>query len=102
MAEFYQERGLAVSAMAPDSLPLQPARLADLLGGGKAQNADIVRRILRSEECGPKRDAVLLNAAAALFVAGQARSIADGWTLAAATLDSGKAAAKLVELGGVI
>jgi len=102
VAEFYQARGLAVSAMPPDFFPLQPARLADLLGGGKEQNAEIVRRILRGEECGPKRDAVLLNAAAALFVANQARSIADGWTLAAATLDSGKAAAKLVELGGVI
>ena len=54
-------------------------------------NAEIVRRILRGDERGPKRDAVLLNAAAALFVAGKTKSLAEGWDLAAATIDSGKA-----------
>jgi anthranilate phosphoribosyltransferase len=78
--------------------PLQPATLADLRGGDREVNAAIIRRILRGEERGPKRDAVLLNAAAALFVAGKAKSLAEGWDSAAETIDSGKTAAKFAEL----
>ncbi len=98
IAEFYQERGFAVSTLAPENFPLQPATLADLRGGDKIVNAEIIRRILRGDERGPKRDAVLLNAAAALFVAGRAKSLAEGWDLAAETIDGGKAGAKLAEL----
>ena len=74
------------------------AALADLVGGNKMENAAIVRRILSGEEPGPRRDAVLLNAAAALFVAGKTKSQAAGWELAGETIDSGRAAAKLKEL----
>jgi anthranilate phosphoribosyltransferase len=98
IAEFYQDHGFTVSLARLDLFSLQPAKLADLKGGTKTENADIVRRILRNEERGPKRDAVLLNAAAALFVAGQAKSLIEGWDLAAETLDNGRAAAKLTEL----
>jgi anthranilate phosphoribosyltransferase len=98
IAEFYQERGFTVSTTLPEQFPLQPATLADLLGGDKFQNAEIVRRILGGQERGPKRDAVLLNAGAALFVAGKTRSLAAGWDLAGATIDSGSARAKLREL----
>ncbi len=98
IAEFYQERGLASSVLSPGQFPLQPASLADLLGGERGVNADIVRRLLDGEERGPKRDALLLNAGAALFVAGRARSITDGWTLAAEVIDSGRAQSKLAEL----
>ena len=98
IAEFYQERGFTASVLSPDQFPLQPASLADLLGGGREANAEIVRRLLDGRERGPKRDAVLLNAAAALFVAGKIRSLADGWDLAAETIDSAKANAKLTEL----
>jgi anthranilate phosphoribosyltransferase len=100
IAEFYQARALASSALSPDSFPLQPAVLADLRGGDREVNAAIIRRILHGEERGPKRDAVLLNAAAALFVAGCTRTMAEGWDLAAQTIDSGKAGAKLAELQG--
>jgi anthranilate phosphoribosyltransferase len=98
IAEFYQERGLTSSAMTPESFPLQPAVLADLRGGDREVNATIIRRILKAEERGPKRDAVLLNAAAALFVAGRTRTMSEGWDLAVETIDSGKAGAKLAEL----
>ena len=98
IAEFYQERALACSTLSPESFPLQPAVLADLRGGDREVNANIIRRILHGEERGPKRDAVLLNAAAALFVAGRTRTMAEGWDLAAETIDNGKARAKLVEL----
>ncbi len=81
-----------------ENFPLQPARLEDLLGGDKFQNAEITRRILRGEDRGPKHDAVLLNAGAALFVAGKSKSLAEGWELAGETIDSGVAAKKLAEL----
>jgi anthranilate phosphoribosyltransferase len=98
IAEFYQERGFTVSTTMPEQFPLQPAMLADLLGGGKIENAEIVRRILRGDERGPKREAVLLNSAAALFVAGKAKSLAEGWELAGGTIDSGLANEKLAQL----
>jgi anthranilate phosphoribosyltransferase len=98
IAEFYQERGLAASTLSVENFPLQAATLPDLLGGDYHANAEIIRRIFRGEEHGPKRDAVLLNAAAALFVAGQVKSLVQGWELAAGTIDSGQAKAKLEEL----
>ena len=98
VAEFYQERALACSTLPPEPFPFQPATLADLRGGDREANAAIIRRILGGEDRGPKRDAVLLNAGAALFVAGRTRSIAEGWDLAAETIDSGRAAAKLADL----
>jgi anthranilate phosphoribosyltransferase len=98
IAEFYQERGFTVSTTLPGQFPLQPATLTDLLGGDKMTNAKIVREILSGAERGPKRDAVLLNAAAALFVAGKTKSLAEGWDLAGGTIDSGRADEKLAEL----
>ncbi len=98
IAEFYQERGFTVSTTRPDQFPLQPASLNDLLGGDKFENAKIVRAILSGHERGPKRDAVLLNAAAALFVAGKTKSLAGGWDLAGETIDRGAADRKLKEL----
>jgi anthranilate phosphoribosyltransferase len=98
VAEFYQERGFTTSTLDPNQFPLQTANLADLVGGDKSANAEIIRRILRGDERGPKRDAVLLNAGAALFVAGKVRSMADGWELAAGVIDDGRADAKLREL----
>jgi anthranilate phosphoribosyltransferase len=98
IAEFYQERGFAVSTMSPEQFPIGPATLADLAGGTRDENAEIVRRLLRGDEQGPKRDAVLLNAAAALFVANRITNLTAGWELAAAVIDTGQALAKLNEL----
>ncbi len=98
IAEFYQELGFTASTTRPDQFPLQPGSLADLLGGDKHANAKIVRDILSGRERGPKRDAVLLNAAAALFVAGKTKSLTEGWDLAGETIDSGRAEKKLAEL----
>lgn len=98
VADFYEERGFAASVLSPEQFPLQRATPADLLGGDRRTNAEIARRILRGAERGPKRDAVLLNAAAALFVAGRAKSLNEGWDLAAKTIDSGHAAAKLADI----
>ncbi len=98
VAEFYQERGFSVSHISPNLFPVQPATLADLEGGDREQNAETLRRILGGKERGPKRDAVLLNAAAGLFVAGHSRSLLEGWEAAARVIDSGAASAKLTAL----
>jgi anthranilate phosphoribosyltransferase len=98
LAEFYQERGFTSSTLDPRNFSLQPATLDDLAGGGRVTNAAIVRRILRGDERGPKRDAVLLNAAAALFVADKTKSLAVGWDMAAGLIDGGEAMKKLTEL----
>lgn len=98
LAEFYQERGFHCSKFLPENLPLQPATLADLAGGDRAANARIIRDLVEGEDRGPKRDAVLLNSAAALLVAGRVRSMGEGWEVAAQTIDDGRARAKLAEL----
>jgi anthranilate phosphoribosyltransferase len=98
VAEFCHDRGFACSTLSRENFSLQSAALADLAGADREMNAAIVRRLLRGEERGPKRDAVLLNSAAALFVAGRVRAIAEGWDLAAELIDSGKARKKLESL----
>jgi anthranilate phosphoribosyltransferase len=98
VAEFYQERGFTSSMLDPHHFPLQAAALTDLEGGNRDANAEIIWRILRGHERGPKRDAVLLNAAAGLFVANRAKSFAEGWDHAAEIVDGGDAARKLAEL----
>ena len=65
-------------------------------GGDPAENAAITRAILRGER-GHKRNAVLLNAGAALYVGGKAESFKAGIDLAAKLIDSGKAFATLEE-----
>ncbi|HRZ37508.1 MAG TPA: anthranilate phosphoribosyltransferase [Candidatus Paceibacterota bacterium] len=98
IAEFYQERGMHCSTLRRTDFPIQPAVLPDLQGGDRAANAETLRRVLRGDERGPKRDAVLLNAGAALFVADRVRTVADGWEAAAELIDSGRAWTKLEEL----
>jgi anthranilate phosphoribosyltransferase len=71
---------------------------ADSLKGGDAQeNAGMIKRILAGEG-GPKRDVVLLNAGAALFVAGVAKSVKDGIVWAAAAIDRGDATRTLARM----
>lgn len=66
----------------------------DLVGGEPAENAQITRDILDGK-LGPKRDAVLMNAGLALYVAGKAETKEEGVKLAAELIDSGKAKATL-------
>lgn len=82
------------SVLRPEDVGLSRCTKEELVGGTPAQNAAITRSIL-SGAPGPRRSAVLLNAGAALYVAGKAGSIADGVALAARTIDSGAALAKL-------
>ena len=98
VAEFYHDRAFASSSLSPREFPVQPAALADLAGGDRNINAGILRQILRGEDRGPRREAVLLNAGAAMFVAGKTKSIAEGWDLAESLIGSGAATRKLEEL----
>ena len=98
IAEFYQGRALSESTLSPTDLPLSPMSLEDLAGGDAEANANITRAILTGEETGPKREAVLLNAGAALFVADAAGSITEGWEIAATVINDGRSKAKLEEL----
>jgi anthranilate phosphoribosyltransferase len=101
IAEFYQDRGFTSSSISPHHFPLQAATLADLAGSDRQANAEIIRRLLRNEDRGPKRDAVLLNAGASLFVANKTKSLLEGWELADELLSSGQALAKLNALAAV-
>jgi anthranilate phosphoribosyltransferase len=79
----------------PEDFGLTRCRKSELVGGTPEENAAITRSILAGER-GPKRDAVLLNAGAALYIGGKAASLAEGVKLAGELIDSG-AAAKTLE-----
>ena len=81
----------------PEDAGLSPAPLEALAGGGGEENARILREILGGAP-GPRRDVVVLNAAAALLVAGHASSLAEGAAQARRVLDSGAGTAKLAEV----
>lgn len=66
----------------------------DLEGGNPAENAEITQKILDGEK-GPRRNVVLINAAAGIVAAGKAEDIKDGIKLAEASIDNGEAAKKL-------
>ena len=82
----------------PADYGFQPGSMADYAGGTPAENAAITLRILQGQEQGPKRDIVLLNAGAALYVGNKAESIEAGIQLAKEMIDSGKALQKLQQL----
>lgn len=75
---------------------LAPAVADDLRGGDPAENAETVRRVLAGER-GAHRDVVLLNAAAALVVAGRAGDLAAGLESASAAIDDGRATQTLAD-----
>lgn len=78
----------------PEEFGMDRATLQDISGGDAAENAAIIRAIVGGEKS-PRRDVVLLNAAAALVAAGRADHIGEAVPLAARSIDSGAAAAKL-------
>lgn len=80
--------------IAPEDFGIERCTPEDLKGGDPKENADITILILNGEK-GPKRNAVLMNSGAGLYIAGKAASIADGIKLAGEIIDSGKALEKL-------
>jgi anthranilate phosphoribosyltransferase len=87
-SEWYVEAG---------QLGLAPAELDEVAGGTPAENAAATRAVLGGE-AGPRRDIVLLNAAAAIYVGGLAGDLAEGLAKAADAIDSGAAASVLERL----
>lgn len=78
----------------PEQFGLTRCRKEELTGGTPEENAAITREILSGKK-GPKRDAVVLNAGAALYIAGKAENLEDGVRLAEKTIDEGLAARQL-------
>lgn len=79
------------SVITPEDFGMVPGTKEELVGGTAAENADITKGILTGKIQGTKRNIVLLNAGAALFVAGKGATIKAGVDLAADLIDSGKA-----------
>lgn len=83
--------------LTPEDFALPRAALSALKGGDKVTNARMIEDLLRGE-AGPRRDIVLMNAGAALVVAGRAKSWREGAAAAAAVIDSGRAYQTLQDL----
>lgn len=78
----------------PEEFGLKRAPLAEIAGGDAAANAEIIREVL-SGKISPRRDVVLMNAAAALVTAGKANHLAEAMPIAAHSINSGAALKKL-------
>ena len=81
----------------PDQIGIEPVTLEKLLCGTPDESASSIRALLDGQT-GPFRDIVLLNAAAALIVAGRAETLKEGAEIAAQSIDGGKASAALAAL----
>ncbi len=92
--------GVRTFEVTPESVGIARGTLADIAGGDAGENAAIVRAILGGET-GPRRDVVLMNAAAALLAAGRVDDLAAGVALARESIDSGRALCALDELVAV-
>jgi anthranilate phosphoribosyltransferase len=85
------------SRVRPEDFGLPRATIRDLRGGDRGENAQIIHLVLGGEP-GPRRDIVLMNAAAALVAGGKARDLKEGVGIASESIDSGAAASKLATL----
>ncbi|MGL5084182.1 MAG: anthranilate phosphoribosyltransferase [Clostridium sp.] len=83
----------------PEDFGIEKSSIESVSGGSPKENAEIIVRILKGEK-GPKRDIVILNSGAALYVAKKVESIKDGVEMAKNLIDSGKAYGKYQELRG--
>jgi anthranilate phosphoribosyltransferase len=105
VAEMLEEGRLEAVEIDPQAYGIDRAPMEAIRGGDAAENAKITAAILSGEERGPKRNIVLINAAAALIVDGKARDFQDGLQIAEETIDSGRAAAvlkKIVEVSNAL
>ena len=97
MVVYGQDAWYRTSVITPEEFGFERCTKDDLKGGTPAENAEITRSILRGEK-GHKRNAVLMNAGAALYIAGEAEDMKSGIALAAELIDSGKALDTLEKL----
>jgi len=82
----------------PQDVGIPPMAPESLRGGDAAENAKILLSIFEGSDRGPRRQAVQINAAAALVVAGAAENLQTGWNLAETSLNEGRAMASLQTL----
>ena len=94
----YKEGHVRTFELKPTDFGMKLASLSEIKGNTPEDNAKIILNILNRKEKGPKRDVVLLNAGAAIYTAGKAKSIQEGINLAKNSIDSGKALEKLNKL----
>jgi len=92
-----RDGGTSEWSVSPSELGLSEASIEDVAGGTPADNADVTKRILAGES-GPARDLALLNAAAAILVAGLDEDLPAALARASEAVDSGAAAATLADL----
>ena len=88
---------LSTYTIAPEDFGLKRASLGEIQGGDARQNSQIILDVLRGGS-GPRRDIVLLNAAAAFVASSKAGDLGEGVEVAAESLDSGNALKKLEQL----
>jgi anthranilate phosphoribosyltransferase len=93
--------GVSEYTLTPADLGLEQAPVGAVAGGQPEENATDMRTILEGEAEGPKRDIILANAGASLYIAGEADSLEAGVEAAREAIDSGAAAEKLADLRGV-
>ncbi len=92
-----RESSVRTYAVRPEDFGLAPATIADLQGGDRGENAEIIRAILQGTP-GPRRDIVVMNASAALTAGGLAKDFKEGVALAQRSIDTGAALDKLNRL----
>ncbi|MEA2037591.1 MAG: anthranilate phosphoribosyltransferase [Nanoarchaeota archaeon] len=91
----YKDGHITTYEIKPTDFGIKLAQLEEIKGNSPEDNAKITLDILTGKEKGPKRDIVLLNSAAAIYVGGKANSIKEGIDIAIDSIDSGKALEKL-------
>ena len=96
----YQDGYIKTFTIKPTDFGIKTASLNEIKGGTPDECAKTIINVLNGKEKGAKRDVVLLNAGAAIFIAGKADSIKKGIELAKESVDSGKALKKLEQLKG--
>lgn len=89
-----KDGGITTYEISPGDFGMRGAELSQLSGGDLHRNMEIAREVLKGKQ-GPKRDIVLLNAAAGIVAGGKAANFNEGIELAAQAIDSGKAWEKL-------
>ncbi|MGC8736728.1 MAG: anthranilate phosphoribosyltransferase [Dissulfurimicrobium sp.] len=97
VAQWWQNK-VETFEISPQELGLKLCTMDEILGGTAQENAKISIAILSGEETGPKRDMVVLNAGAAILLAGKAGDLKEGLQIARESIDSGRALAVLNEL----
>ncbi|MBU0650998.1 anthranilate phosphoribosyltransferase [bacterium] len=97
VAELFDNGKIKEYTIKPENFGFKRVSLDELAGGEIEDNMKIVLNILKGEK-GPKRDVVLLNAGAAIYISGMCDSIKKGVELARESIDSGKALEKLEKL----